>query len=219
MRRRASARDPLLPLASPVRSCASRPGIYTAALAGTTSRSCPELDYPRRIGIPRTTGVLLLGGASSRFGRPKALAEFRGERLVDRAWRVLGEAFDVRLAVGKRHEAPEVPFSVLDDGFAERAPIAGVLAGLRASTTVVTVFLPVDCPLVTAELLRALATAHAVPQTGPLPGAYDPSHLPELERRVAAGTYSLRGVNSRVLDIDPRLVADADTPEELERLR
>ena len=131
---------------------------------------------------------------------------------------MLGEAFGERLAVGKRNEAPALPFSVLDDGVAERAPIAGVLAGLRASTSAVTVFLPVDCPLVTSELLRALAAARAVPQTGPLPGAYDESHLPELERRIADGTYSLRGVNARVLEIDPLLVADADTPEELAAL-
>ena len=137
---------------------------------------------------------------------------------MDRAWRVLGEAFEERLAVGKRNEVPELPFSVLDDDLAERAPIAGVLAGLRASTTAVTVFLPVDCPLVTPELLRALAVARAVPQTGPLPGAYEAAHLPELERRVAAGSYSLRGVNTRVLEVDPLLVADADTPDELAAL-
>ena len=81
-----------------------------------------------------------------------------------------------------------------------------------------TVFLPVDCPLVTPELLRALAVARAVPQTGPLPGAYEAAHLPELERRVAAGSYSLRGVNTRVLEVDPLLVADADTPDELAAL-
>lgn len=131
---------------------------------------------------------------------------------------MLGEAFEERLAVGKQNEVRELPFAVLDDGLAERAPIAGVLAGLRASTTAVTVFLPVDCPLVTLELLRALAVARAVPQTGPLPGAYEAAHLPELERRVAAGSYSLRGVNTRVLEVDPLLVADADTPDELAAL-
>ena len=70
---------------------------------------------------------------------------------------MLGEAFEERLAVGKRNEAPELPFAVLDDGLAERAPIAGVLAGLRASTAAVTVFLPVDCPLVTCDARLARA--------------------------------------------------------------
>ena len=43
------------------------------------------------------TGVLLVGGASTRFGSPKALARFRGETLAERAWRTLGEACDERL--------------------------------------------------------------------------------------------------------------------------
>jgi molybdopterin-guanine dinucleotide biosynthesis protein A len=164
----------------------------------------------------RLTGVLLVGGASTRFGSPKALARFRGEALAERAWRVLGEACDERLAIGKGEL--ELPFDVLHDVIEVRAAIAGVIAGLRAATCDVAVILPVDCPLVTPELLRALGEARAVPQTGPLPGAYAKSDLPELERRLAAGDYSLRGVNPRVLEVDERLLANANTPEELSAL-
>ena len=34
--------------------------------------------------------MLLVGGASTRFGSPKALAQFDGESLAARAWRLLG---------------------------------------------------------------------------------------------------------------------------------
>jgi molybdopterin-guanine dinucleotide biosynthesis protein A len=159
------------------------------------------------------TGVLLVGGASARFGSPKALARFGAQTLADRAWRILGEACDERLAVGKGEL--ELPFEVLDDGIAVRAPIAGVIAGLRAAAHDVAVFLPVDCPLVTPALLRALGEARAVPQSGPLPGAYGKDELPVLERRLAAGELSLRGVNPRVLELDERLLANANTPAEL----
>ena len=47
------------------------------------------------------TGILLVGGTSSRFGSPKALAEFDGETLAERAWRLLGEVCDERIAVGR----------------------------------------------------------------------------------------------------------------------
>jgi molybdopterin-guanine dinucleotide biosynthesis protein A len=162
------------------------------------------------------TGVLLVGGASVRFGSPKALAPFGGETLAERGWRTLGEAFPRRLAVGKGDV--ELPFDVLVEPPEPQAPIAGVVAGLRASDTEVAVFLPVDCPLVTRELLRELGSAVAITQTGPLPGAYAKADLPELERRLAAGEYSLRGVNPRVVEADPRLLANANTPAELSAL-
>src|SRR5207248_6351821 len=80
------------------------------------------------------TGVLLVGGASRRFGSPKALARFDGTTLAERAWRVLGEACDERLAAGKAADDLLLPFPVLDDGTGLRAPIAGVVAGLRAAS-------------------------------------------------------------------------------------
>lgn len=166
----------------------------------------------------RLTGVVLVGGASKRFGSPKALARFGGETLAERAWRVLNEACDEVLAVGKAADGLELPFPVLDDGSPERAPVFGVIAGLRAAAHESVVFLPVDCPLLTAEALRVLGEAVAVPQTGPLPGAFAKSMLAEIEARVAAGRLSLWGVNERVLELDEQLLTDVDTPEDLAAL-
>lgn len=161
------------------------------------------------------TGVLLVGGASERFGSPKALALLRGETLAERAWHVLGEVCDETVAVGKETDALELPFPVLDDASDERAPVFGVIAGLRAAAHDTCVVLPVDCPLVTAELLRELLAARAVPQTGPLPGVYSRSVLPELEARVARGELSLRGVNPVTLEVDETLLLNVNTPTDL----
>ena len=157
-----------------------------------------------------------MGGASSRFGSPKALARFGDETLAERAWRALGAAFPVRLAVGKGEL--ELPFPVVVEPAEPQAPLVGVIAGLRASATETAVFLPVDCPLVTPSLLRELGERRAVTQTGPLPGAYAKDDLPELERRLASADWSLRGVNRRVFEADPRLLANANTPAELSAL-
>lgn len=167
----------------------------------------------------RLTGVLLVGGASSRFGSPKALAPFLGEPLAVRGHRLLTEACDEVLVVGKAHELDGLPFPVLDDGTDERAPVYGLIAGLRRASHGRVVALPVDVPLVTVAVLRALGEACAVPSARvPLPGGYPTSLLPELERRVASGERSLRGVNTTVVDVPVRLLADADTPEELAAL-
>jgi molybdopterin-guanine dinucleotide biosynthesis protein A len=157
-----------------------------------------------------------VGGESARFGSPKALARFGNETLADRAWRTLGAAFPARLAVGKGEL--ELPFAVVVEPAEPRAPLVGVIAGLRAAATETAVFLPVDCPLVTPALLRELGEQRAVTQTGPLPGAYSKADLPALERRLASNDWSLRGINPRVLEADPRLLANANTPAELSAL-
>ena len=170
------------------------------------------------------TGVLLVGGASERFGSPKALARVGDETLAERAWRVLGEACDERLAFGKRGEL-ELPFDIRDDDSDVRAPIAGVVAGLRAARHEIVVFLPVDCPHMSADALRALGDAcsdAAVTRDGPLPGAWARSALPVLERRLREGQLALVGAYDELdvaaVELDPRLVSDADTPQELEQL-
>jgi aminoglycoside 6-adenylyltransferase len=160
------------------------------------------------------TGILLVGGASERFGSPKALALFRGETLGERAWRLLHEVCEEVVAVGKRDGA-ELPFPVLDDGAADRGPVYGVVAGLREASNDVSLVMPVDVPLLTADALRMLARERAVPQTGPLPGAYEKEMLPELEARLARGERSLRGVNPRVVQLDEPLLANVNTRMEL----
>jgi len=172
------------------------------------------------------TGVLLLGGLSRRFGSIKALAPLGSETLAERAWRALGDAFPQRIAVGKDADQLGLPFPVLDDGIDVRAPIAGVVAGLRAAETEVAVFLPVDCPLITPEALRELAEACAdagVPASGPLPGAYRQTALPVLEDRLMAGELALHdaieALDTRVVDLDGSLLANVNTERELDRLR
>jgi molybdenum cofactor guanylyltransferase len=165
----------------------------------------------------RLTGLLLVGGASTRFGSPKALVEIDGETLAERAWRILGEACDERIAVGKGDE--ELPFPVLADGVEERAAIHGLVAGLRAATADVCVVLPVDAPNMTARALRELAAAcrdAAVTQTGPLPGAYRKTALPAL----ASGELSIRraieGLDVAVVEMDAALLLNVNTPADVD---
>src|SRR5262245_52750967 len=88
------------------------------------------------------TGILLLGGTSRRFGSVKALALIGSETLADRAWALVGAACGHRLAVGKTADALPVEFEVLDDGSTERAPLVGLVAGLRAAPTDLCVAVP-----------------------------------------------------------------------------
>jgi molybdopterin-guanine dinucleotide biosynthesis protein A len=174
---------------------------------------------------PRLTGVLLVGGGSTRFGSPKALARLDGETLAARAWRILDEACDERIAVGKRADALALPFDVVDDGIETRAALAGIVAGLRAASTEIAVVLPVDAPLVTPALLRDLAATGAdaaAPASSPLPAAFRTRALPVLERRLTEQRLALREALDELgavrLEVDETLLTNVNTPDELRRL-
>ena len=107
-----------------------------------------------------------------------------------------------------------------------RAPLAGLVAGLRLASHEVVVALPVDCPLVTPEILKELVAAcedAAVPQTGPLPGAYRRTALPLLARRLRNGELTLRdalvSLQVRVVHLDPGVLANVNSPEDLQALQ
>ena len=165
--------------------------------------------------------MLLVGGASRRFGSPKALARLEGETLAERAWALLGAACDERIAVGKGEL--ELPFPVLDDGVEVRAPLAGVVAGLRAARHELAVVVPVDMPLLTVEPLDALAGACrdvAHPPAGPLPGAYRRNALPALERALADGRLALHDAISSlevvVVPLPESVLANVNVPSDLD---
>jgi molybdopterin-guanine dinucleotide biosynthesis protein A len=171
------------------------------------------------------TGVLLVGGASRRFGTAKAHARHGGETFAERAWRLLGEACDHRLAVGKHDDGLRFPFDVLDDGTDVRAPIAGLVAGLRAAPTELSVAIPVDMPLLTVAALHELAAACrdvARPSRGPLPGAYRKTALPALERALAEGRLALwdaiEGLDVAIVELDDRVLENVNTPDDVRRL-
>jgi len=159
---------------------------------------------------PRLTGILLAGGASARFGSPKELAEYEGETLADRAWRLLAEACDERFMVG--------PGGLADPG---TGPVAAIAAGLRAATHDLAVVIPVDMPLLTRDALRLLAGAcrdAAVAQVGPLPCAVARGALPAFEtdeRRLGA---VLDGLDTARIELDERLLANVNTPADLDTL-
>jgi molybdenum cofactor guanylyltransferase len=164
-----------------------------------------------------------VGGASRRFGSPKALASIGDTTLAERAWSSLAWC-DERIALGKRG-GPKLPFPVRDDRIEVQAPLAGVVAALRIARFGVCVFLPVDTPLVGERELRELAAVcrqAAVPGDGPLPGAYRRSALPVLERRLAAGQLALNAALEELdvvrVPIDETLLANVNTPADLRLL-
>jgi molybdenum cofactor guanylyltransferase len=156
------------------------------------------------------TGILLVGGSSSRFGSPKELAEYEGETLADRAWRLLDEACDERLAVG--------PGGLTDPG---TGPVAAIAAGLRAAKHDLAVVIPVDMPLLTVDALWELADAcrdAAVAQAGPLPCAVARRVLPSFETGERRLRTVLDGLETARIELEAGLLVNVNTPADLDTL-
>jgi molybdopterin-guanine dinucleotide biosynthesis protein A len=162
------------------------------------------------------TGILLVGGSSSRFGSPKALARFEGETLGERAWRLLGEVCEQRIAVGR---GDGLPFPALSDE--GTGPVAAIAAGLGGAEHPVAVVVPVDMPLLTADALRLLADAcrdAAVAQAGPLPCAVARRTLPAFEAGERRLRTVLAGLDTARVELDERLLANVNTQADLDTL-
>jgi molybdopterin-guanine dinucleotide biosynthesis protein A len=112
----------------------------------------------------RIAGLVLAGGRSSRFGREKAMATFRGEPLIAHVARVLArgcERVATNAPVGGGAAAwaearglPRVP-----DAETHQGPLFGVLAGLRWATADgcdLLVAIPCDLPLLPADFVARL---------------------------------------------------------------
>lgn len=159
---------------------------------------------------PNLTGILLVGGASTRFGSRKELAEYEGETLADRAWRLLGDACGERLAVGRG--------GLADPG---TGPVAAIAAGLRAASNEIVVAVPVDMPLLTAAALHALADAcrdAATAQAGPLPCAVSRLMLPAFETGERRLRTVLDGLDTARVELDASQLANVNTPADLDTL-
>lgn len=164
----------------------------------------------------RLTGILLVGGSSRRFGSPKALAELEGETLAERAWRLLGQACEERIAVGGNEGLP-FP-SLADEG---TGPVAAIAVGLRAAAHDVAVVIPVDMPLLTVDALRLLAGAcrdAATAQAGPLPCAVARRALPAFETGARRLRTVLDGLDTARIELDPALLANVNEPADLRRI-
>ncbi|MEO8897898.1 MAG: molybdenum cofactor guanylyltransferase [Candidatus Dormibacter sp.] len=162
---------------------------------------------------PPLAGLILCGGRSRRMGSDKALLVVDGERLVDRAARRLRMVADpVLLACGARPLTVSGCRSVTEA--AAGGPLAGIVAGLRASPHNLTAVVAVDMPWLDAELLASLAATWSrgadalVPLSlsglEPLHAMYAHSALPAMEDALAEGRLQLRAVleHLRVRTVD-----------------
>ncbi len=101
-------------------------------------------------------GFVLAGGKSSRMGVDKATLRFCGKPMVAIAVEKL-RSFCAEVSIaGNRDDLAEFA-PVVREARTDAGPVAGIEAALLACTQPWALFVPVDAPLVPAEMLRAWA--------------------------------------------------------------
>lgn len=157
------------------------------------------------------TGVILAGGAASRYGGlPKGLERVGGRRIIDRVAAALGEVTDDLLLVANDPAAPEwLPgIPVQRDIVPNAGGLGGIHAALHRARQPVLI-VAWDMPFVPSGLLARLrelgdSADVAVPESGsrrgiePLCAFYAPSCLPAIELSLADDDRRVIGFHDRV---------------------
>jgi molybdopterin-guanine dinucleotide biosynthesis protein A len=109
-------------------------------------------------------GAVLAGGQSRRLGHDKALLEHRGEPLVVRAARVLGEVFSRVVVVSPTRESYlRLGLELVEDIVPDAGPLGGIYAALVHADGRNVFILACDHPFVEAPLVRYVTTLHTKP--------------------------------------------------------
>lgn len=188
------------------------------------------------------TGVILAGGAASRYGGlPKGLERVDDRRIIDRVADALLEVTDDLLLVANDPAASQwLPGARVQH---DLVPNAGGLGGIHAAlhhARAPVLIVAWDMPFVPSGLLRRLrelgeSADVAVPESGsrrgvePLCAFYAPSCLPAIEQSLAEGDRRVIGFHASVRvarlpasDVaafgDPELLfMNVNTPDDLAR--
>jgi molybdopterin-guanine dinucleotide biosynthesis protein A len=190
----------------------------------------------------RITGVVQAGGRSARMGgRPKALMELGGRRIIDRVVEVVRSVADDVLIVTNTPELyASLDLPMVPDAFPDHGSLGGIYSGLRAAPGDAAFTVACDMPFLMAEVAR-LVTRRAgdadvvVPLVGrqheTLHACYAKACLGPIEARLRAGRLKIVGFYDevRVLTIAAEDVArfrapeivfmNVNTPEDLDRAR
>lgn len=166
------------------------------------------------------TGIILAGGKSSRMGTNKALLEIGGKTVIERIVEEIQPVVNNIIIVNNSFESYEfLKLPMVKDMYQDVGPLAGIHAGLTASTTDRNLIVACDMPFVSAEigayLLEQLADYDgAVPvifdRMHPLFSTYRRNVREVVERLIEEQKY-------RIAQILPNIHGKIVTEQELEK--
>jgi molybdopterin-guanine dinucleotide biosynthesis protein A len=193
------------------------------------------------------SGIVLAGGRSTRMGRDKASLPFGGETMLAHVVRIVRGAVDDVIVVARPDQGAGnpllpggdnpflgLPARVVHDPVADLGPLAGIAAGLSASSSDLNLIVACDMPLVRPAVLRRLVElrgdadiclAVVEGRASPLCAVYRTTVASPAQALLASGERRVMALLDRVQtkrvdaaafrDLDPDLESfvSCDTPE------
>jgi len=190
----------------------------------------------------KITGVIQAGGKSTRMGgRPKALMELGGRRIIDRVVEVLRRVTrDVLLVTNTPELYATLGLPMVPDVFPDHGSLGGIYSGLKAAPGDAAFTVACDMPFLMPEVARLVidragladvVVPKIAEQFETLHACYAKACLAPMEARLREGRLKIVGFfeDVRVLTIAEAEVArfraaelvfmNVNTPEELARAR
>ena len=180
------------------------------------------------------TAIILCGGRSTRMGQDKGSLPIGDESMLDRIVRIVRAITDDVIVVARRDQRVPADVRLVHDPVEDLGPLAGIAAGLAASTSDLNVVVACDMPLINPQVLKRLASliddhdacvAVADGHASALCGIYRSRIAPDAQALLDSGERRVMRLLDQIQtervdaemfrDIDPRLETfiSVDTPE------
>jgi molybdenum cofactor guanylyltransferase len=104
------------------------------------------------------TGIVLIGGRSTRFGSDKVLTRFKGKNLVEHVVEQISPLFDEVVLIGHRRKGLEA-FRVEEDIYPGCGPLGGIYTALTVSATPLCFVFATDMPNLDEGFIRFMIDA------------------------------------------------------------
>jgi molybdopterin-guanine dinucleotide biosynthesis protein A len=170
------------------------------------------------------TGLILLGGKSSRYGSNKALVEIEGVRLVDRVAGVMKSIFHrVILLTNTPEEYTYLRLPMVEDLIMGLGPMGGIYTGLMTMSDETGFLVACDMPFLSGKLIRHMVEVRddfdtVVPRMDwmlePLHALYSKKCIPVIREAIEERQYQIAkcfaGMRVRYVDEEELRLWDPD---------
>lgn len=174
--------------------------------------------------IANVTGLILLGGKSSRYGSNKAFVELDGVRLVDRVAVVMKSIFHrVILLTNTPNEYSYLQLPMVQDLIKGFGPMGGIYTGLVTMQDDAGFFVACDMPFLNSKLIRHMVEVRGafdavVPRMDwmlePLHALYSKKCLPAIQEAIGRDEHQIlkcfAGMRVRYIDEEELRLWDQD---------